>query len=71
MNGRQTYRVVATPEPDGRSIRFDVPELTDTSTVALDAVEGEVLVRQAIAIAIDTEDTQSFDVEIVDAHPGL
>ena len=71
MNARRTYRVVATPDPDGRSIRFDVAELADTSTVALDVVEGEVLVRQAIAIAIDTDDTHSFDVEIVDAEPGL
>ena len=71
MKVRRSYRVVACPEPDGRSIRFEVPELADTSTVALDVLEGEVLVRQAIAIATNSDDTASFDVEMVDAAPGL
>lgn len=71
MSGRRSYLVVATPEPDGRSIRLQVPELADTSTVALDLLEGEVLVRQAIAIATDTDDTNGFDVEMVEATPGL
>ncbi|MDP9223564.1 MAG: hypothetical protein M3P18_06855, partial [Actinomycetota bacterium] len=32
----------------------EIPELAGTSTVALDLTEGEVLIRQAITIAIDT-----------------
>jgi hypothetical protein len=71
VEARSTYLVVAAPEPDGHAVRLQVPELADTSTVALDLLEGEVLIRQAIALAIDTEDTASFDVDIVEATPGL
>jgi hypothetical protein len=59
------------PEPDGHALRLDAPEPGDTSAVALDLLEGEVPIRQAIAIAIDEADTGSFDVEIVQATPGL
>ena len=71
MDGRRSYLVVARPEPDGHAIRLEVPELADTSTVALDLTEGEVLVRQAIAIATNTDDTNSFDLDVVEDGPGL
>ena len=71
METHPTYLVVAAPEPDGRAVRLEVPELADTWTVALDLLEGEVLIRQAIALAIDAEDTTSFDVEIVESAAGL
>jgi hypothetical protein len=70
MSERHCYRVVATPEDGGHTIRLVVPELADTSTVALDLVEGEVLVRQAIAMATDADDPNSFDVDLVEATPG-
>ena len=70
MLDRHRYVVVASPEPDGHAIRLDVPELGETSTVALDLIEGEVLVRQAIALATGTADTGSFDVDVVEADPG-
>ena len=65
-----TYTVVATPEPDGQTIHFEVPDLADTSTVALDLLEGEVLIRQAIAIQLGT-DIAAFDLEFIEATPGL
>ena len=71
MSDRPNYRVVVTPEPDGHALRLDVPELAEISTVALDLLEGEVLVRQAIAIATATDDTSSFDVDLVESTPGL
>jgi len=61
---------LATPEDDGQTIRLEVPELADTSTVALDLVEGEVLVRQAIALATESDDPNSFDVDLIEATPG-
>ena len=70
MSERHSYLVVATPEENGQTIRLDVPELVGTGTVALDLIEGEVLVRQAIAIATDADDPNSFDVDLVEAIPG-
>jgi len=70
MRKRHSYRVLATPEDDGQTIRLEVPELADTSTVALDLVEAEVLVRQAIALATESDDPNSFDVDLIEATPG-
>jgi hypothetical protein len=70
MSKRHSCRVVARPENDGQTIRLEVPELADTSTVALDLVEGEVLVRQAIALATESDDPNSFDVDLIEATPG-
>ena len=48
-----------------------MPQLADVGTVAFDLVEGEVLVRQAIAIETDVDDTASFDIELVDESTSL
>ena len=71
MTTHRTYIVLATPTEDGEAIALSVPELANTSTVALDTTEGEVLVREAIALAIDEPDRHSFEVEIRAAEPGL
>jgi hypothetical protein len=71
MDERRTYLVVARPADDGHAVELVVPELGDTHTAALDLVEGEVFIRQTIALAIDTTDTESFDVEIREADPEI
>jgi len=71
MDVRHTYLVVARPADDGHAVELAVPELGDTHTAALDLLEGEVLIRRAIALAIDTTDIGSFDVDIREAQAGL
>lgn len=68
---RRTFLVLAAPTGDGDAIALSVPELGDTSTVALDETEGEVLVRQAISLALGDADPQSFDIEVRADQPGL
>ena len=71
MADRHTYLVLAQPSWDGHALDLSVPELGETHTTALDLLEGEVLIRQAIALAIDTNDTASFEVDIRESEPGL
>jgi hypothetical protein len=70
MLDRPTYTVLVTPANDGHAFELTVPSLGNTETVALDLLEGEVLIRQAIALALDTDDTDSFDVDLQEPQPG-
>jgi len=54
---------------------LSVAELPHVAASALDLLEGEVLVREAIAVELGLDDKHSFDIELVlpdrvDGAPG-
>lgn len=68
---RTSYLVIVETEPDGEVLHLRVPQLGDVSTTALDLLEGEVLIRQAISIAINDTDSAAFDIDMVEEAAGL
>ena len=68
---RTSYLVIVETEPDGKVLHLRVPQLGDVSTTALDLLEGEVLIRQAISIATNLTDSAAFDIDMVEEAAGL
>ncbi len=62
-SGRRGFTVQAVPLDETWTL--SVAGLPHVAASALDLLEGEVLVREAIAVELGLDDKHSFDIELV------